>query len=136
MRFYLFRETDRFPLKLRTSILSIPAQYVLSADLVHLYRGDPRSHSAPGPRVRASLAARRHLPFNSGREPKNENHLYLRCSCPNPDECDLPPRTGPGRIIDWRIETPRDYLRVKLDDPSLPEPFNAAVFWSEDGNEA
>ena len=33
-------------------------------------------------------------------------------------------------------ETPRDYLRVKLDDPSLAEPLNAALFWSEDGKEA
>ena len=33
-------------------------------------------------------------------------------------------------------ESPRDYLRVKLDDPSLPEPLNAALFWSENGAEA
>ena len=33
-------------------------------------------------------------------------------------------------------ETPRDYLRVKLDDPSLAEPLNVALFWSEDGKEA
>lgn len=48
---------------------------------------------------------------------------------------------GKSRIGDaWAArsiaETPRDYLRVKLDDPSLSEPLNAALFWSEDGSEA
>lgn len=48
---------------------------------------------------------------------------------------------GKSRIGDaWAArstaETPRDYLRVRLDDPSLPEPLNAAFFWSEDGKEA
>jgi uncharacterized protein (DUF736 family) len=37
-----------------------------------------------------------------------------------------------GSAAEW----PRDYLRVKLDDPSLPEPLSAVLFWSEDGNEA
>jgi uncharacterized protein (DUF736 family) len=48
---------------------------------------------------------------------------------------------GKSRIGDaWEArsaaEPPRDYLRVKLDDPSLNEPLNAALFWSEDGSEA
>jgi uncharacterized protein (DUF736 family) len=33
-------------------------------------------------------------------------------------------------------KTPKDYLRVRLDDPSWPEPISAALFQSEDGNEA
>lgn len=33
-------------------------------------------------------------------------------------------------------ETPRDYLSVRLDDPSLPEPISAAMFEAEDGMEA
>lgn len=32
--------------------------------------------------------------------------------------------------------TPRDYLSVRLDDPTLPEPFNAALFLSDDGASA
>src|SRR5215469_13533118 len=28
---------------------------------------------------------------------------------------------------------PKDYLRVQLDDPMLPEPISAAMFQSEDG---
>jgi uncharacterized protein (DUF736 family) len=48
---------------------------------------------------------------------------------------------GKSRIGDaWQArssgETPRDYLRVKLDDPSLPEPLSAALFWANDGTEA
>ena len=33
-------------------------------------------------------------------------------------------------------ESAKDYLRVRLDDPSLPEPISAALFQSEDGKEA
>ena len=33
-------------------------------------------------------------------------------------------------------ETPRDYLSVKLDDPSLPEAISAALFDATDGKEA
>ena len=33
-------------------------------------------------------------------------------------------------------ESPRDYLRVRLDDPSLPQPLGATMFQSEDGSEA
>jgi len=33
-------------------------------------------------------------------------------------------------------KTPKDYLRVRLDDPSWPQPISAALFQSEDGNEA
>src|ERR1700732_670786 len=45
---------------------------------------------------------------------------------------------GKSRIGDaWEArssgENPRHYLRVRLDDPSLPEPLNAALFQSEDG---
>ena len=48
---------------------------------------------------------------------------------------------GKSRIGDaWKSrstgESPRDYLRVKLDDPSLPETLSAALFWSGEGNEA
>ena len=48
---------------------------------------------------------------------------------------------GKSRIGDaWQArsagEPPRDYLRVKLDDPSLPEPLSAALFWAGDGTEA
>ena len=32
--------------------------------------------------------------------------------------------------------SPKDYSRVRLDDPSLPGPLSAALFQSEDGNEA
>lgn len=32
--------------------------------------------------------------------------------------------------------TPKDYLKVKLDDPLLPEPINAAVFTSDGGESA
>jgi uncharacterized protein (DUF736 family) len=45
-------------------------------------------------------------------------------------------RVGDAWAARSTAETPREYLRVKLDDPSLPEPLNAALFWSEDGNEA
>jgi uncharacterized protein (DUF736 family) len=45
-------------------------------------------------------------------------------------------RVGDAWTARSTAETPRDYLRVKLDDPSLPEPLSAALFWSEDGNEA
>ena len=48
---------------------------------------------------------------------------------------------GKSRVGDaWEArstaETPPDYLRVKLNDPSLAEPLNAALFWSENGKEA
>jgi uncharacterized protein (DUF736 family) len=33
-------------------------------------------------------------------------------------------------------DTPRDYLRVRIDDPSLYEPINAALFPSDDGGAA
>ena len=33
-------------------------------------------------------------------------------------------------------ENPRDYLSVKLDDPSLPEAISAALFEAADGKEA
>jgi uncharacterized protein (DUF736 family) len=46
------------------------------------------------------------------------------------------PRVGDAWAVRSTAETPREYLRVKLDDPSLPEPLSAALFWSEDGNEA
>lgn len=29
-------------------------------------------------------------------------------------------------------DPPKDYLRVRLDDPTLPAPLTAAFFWSED----
>ncbi len=48
---------------------------------------------------------------------------------------------GASRIGDaWEARSggdhPKDYLRIKLDDPSLPEPLSAALFLSEDGSEA
>ena len=48
---------------------------------------------------------------------------------------------GQSRIGDaWAArsggDSPKDYLRVRLDDPSLPEPISAALFQSEDGKEA
>ena len=48
---------------------------------------------------------------------------------------------GTSRIGDaWEARSggdqPKDYLRVKLDDPSLPEPISAALFPSEEGTEA
>ena len=48
---------------------------------------------------------------------------------------------GQSRIGDaWAArssgDSPKDYLRVRLDDPSLPEPISAALFQSDDGNEA
>jgi uncharacterized protein (DUF736 family) len=45
-------------------------------------------------------------------------------------------RIGEAWAARSNAETPKDYLRVRLDDPSLPEPLGAALFWSEDGNEA
>lgn len=40
----------------------------------------------------------------------------------------------------WRERTsgdnPRDYLSVRLDDPSLPEPISAAMFEAADGRTA
>lgn len=33
-------------------------------------------------------------------------------------------------------ENPKDYLRVRIDDPSLYEPINAALFPSDDGGAA
>lgn len=33
-------------------------------------------------------------------------------------------------------ENPRDYLSVRLDDPSLPAPISAAMFEATDGKEA
>jgi uncharacterized protein (DUF736 family) len=44
-------------------------------------------------------------------------------------------RIGDAWMARSSAEPPRDYLRVRLDDPSLPEPLNAALFWSEDGSE-
>lgn len=48
---------------------------------------------------------------------------------------------GQSRVGDaWAArsggDTPKDYLRVRLDDPSLPEPITAALFQSGDGKEA
>lgn len=48
---------------------------------------------------------------------------------------------GNSRIGDaWEAKTggvsPKDYLRVKLDDPILPQPMNAAMFVSESGGGA
>jgi uncharacterized protein (DUF736 family) len=48
---------------------------------------------------------------------------------------------GQSRIGDaWEArsggESPKDYLRVRLDDPSLSEPISAALFPSEDGGAA
>lgn len=48
---------------------------------------------------------------------------------------------GNSRIGDaWEAKTgglsPRGYLRVKLDDPTLAEPINAALFQSETGDAA
>jgi|SRR5579883_3657101 len=45
---------------------------------------------------------------------------------------------GRSRVGDaWRARSsgdrPKDYLRVRLDDPSLPEPLSAALFPSDDG---
>jgi uncharacterized protein (DUF736 family) len=33
-------------------------------------------------------------------------------------------------------DSPKDYFRVRFDDPSLSEPITAALFQSEDGNSA
>lgn len=48
---------------------------------------------------------------------------------------------GQSRVGDaWEArsggESPKHYLRVKLDDPSLREPITAALFPSEDGGTA
>jgi uncharacterized protein (DUF736 family) len=48
---------------------------------------------------------------------------------------------GNSRIGDaWDAKTsgpsPKDYIRVKLDDPMLPEPVNVALFVSESGEAA
>jgi uncharacterized protein (DUF736 family) len=33
-------------------------------------------------------------------------------------------------------DTSCNYLRIRLDDPSLPAPLSAALFWSENGSQA
>lgn len=48
---------------------------------------------------------------------------------------------GQSRVGDaWEARSggdePKDYLRVRLDDPSLLEPLNAALFIGEDGQSA
>lgn len=48
---------------------------------------------------------------------------------------------GRSRVGDaWQARSsgddPKDYLRVRLDDPSLPESINAALFQSENGEKA
>ena len=48
---------------------------------------------------------------------------------------------GNSRIGDaWEAHSggdhPKDYLRIKLDDPSLPEPMSLALFPSDEGGEA
>ncbi len=48
---------------------------------------------------------------------------------------------GQSRIGDaWEArsggDSPKDYLRIKLDDPSLAEPLSVALFPSEEGKEA
>lgn len=48
---------------------------------------------------------------------------------------------GNSRIGDaWEARTssdnPRDYIRVRLDDPSLPEPITVALFPSAEGDRA
>ncbi len=48
---------------------------------------------------------------------------------------------GQSRIGDaWAArsggDNPKDYLRVRLDDPSLLDPISAALFQSEDGKQA
>lgn len=48
---------------------------------------------------------------------------------------------GNSRIGDaWEArsggDTPRDYLRLRFDDPSLSEPITAALFPSEEGDKA
>lgn len=48
---------------------------------------------------------------------------------------------GNSRIGEaWEAKTgglsPKDYLRIKLDDPMLPEPINAALFATEGGESA
>jgi len=48
---------------------------------------------------------------------------------------------GGSRIGEaWEARTsgvsPKDYLKVKLDDPMLPEPMSAAMFASESGDSA
>ena len=48
---------------------------------------------------------------------------------------------GNSRIGDaWEAKTaglnPKEYLRIKLDDPTLPEPLRAAMLTSDDGNSA
>ena len=48
---------------------------------------------------------------------------------------------GRSRIGDaWTArsngENPKNYLRIRVDDPALPEPLSWALFQSEDGKEA
>jgi uncharacterized protein (DUF736 family) len=48
---------------------------------------------------------------------------------------------GKSRIGDaWSARStgnsPKDYLRLRLDDPSWPEPMSAALFQSDDGKDA
>jgi len=48
---------------------------------------------------------------------------------------------GRSRVGDaWEARSsgsdPRDYIRVRLEDPAFPGALNAALFWSEGDNEA
>ena len=45
-------------------------------------------------------------------------------------------RVGDACAARSRGDTPKDYLRVRLNDPNLPEPISAALFQSNDGYEA
>jgi uncharacterized protein (DUF736 family) len=45
-------------------------------------------------------------------------------------------RIGDAWVARSSGDSPKDYLRVRLDDPSLSEPISAALFPSEDGGAA
>jgi uncharacterized protein (DUF736 family) len=45
-------------------------------------------------------------------------------------------RIGDARTARSSGDNPVDYLRVRLDDPTLPEPISAAFFQSKDGKDA
>ncbi|MBI1209737.1 MAG: DUF736 family protein [Azospirillum sp.] len=45
-------------------------------------------------------------------------------------------RVGDAWLARSSGDNPKDYLRVKLDDPMFVEPFTAALFFGESGDEA
>jgi uncharacterized protein (DUF736 family) len=72
------------------------------------------------------------------RQHPNPDHQHESTPCPK-RQSRKRKRAGVSYLC-WQQRTngenPRDYLSVKLDDPSLPEAISAALFEATDGKEA